>query len=277
MAEPVADAADIRPAARRRALGPGTVRRIQLTLFTIVLLVVWEAIVRAFKVPDYLVPPPSAVAVALYRGLSSGLFFGHFAVTLYETVSGFALAAAAGIVVGTLIAQSRLMEQFVYPYIVALQSLPKIAIAPLIIVWLGYGFTSKIVVAATVAFFPVLVNVIVGLKSVDQDRIDLMRSLKASRWQQLKLVQLPNALPFIFAGLDVAAIFSLLGAIVAEFVGSQEGLGNLILIFNQSLDIASVFACLVVLGLMGTCLHLVIQHLQKRMIFWSATDDVLRI
>ncbi len=248
--------------------------RLQLLAFTIFLLVVWEAIVRVFGVPSYLLPAPSGVAVALYDGLSSGLFVVNFLITLMEAVVGFLIAACVGIIVGTLVATFRIVERLVYPYIVALQSLPKIAIAPLIIVWLGYGFSSKIVVSATLAFFPVLVNVIVGLKSAEEDKLDLMRSLNASRWQQLRLVQFPNALPFIFAGLDIAVIFSVLGAIVAEFVGSQAGLGNLILRYNHNLDIASVFACLILLGAMGMSLHLSVQQLQKRMIFWSPSGDL---
>lgn len=249
--------------------------RFQLVSFTILLIVFWEGVVRLFEVPGYILPPPSAVAVSLYTGIASGTLVTNFLITLMEAGAGFLVAATAGIIVGTLIAEFRILERLVYPYIVALQSLPKIAIAPLIIVWLGYGYSSKIVVSATLAFFPILVNVIVGLKSVDEDKLDLMRSLTASRWQQLRMVKFPNALPVIFAGLDIGVVFSVLGAIVAEFVGSQAGLGKLILSYNYDLDIASVFACLILLGLMGTGLHLCIQKIQKRMIFWSTSDEVL--
>lgn len=251
--------------------------RLQIVAFTIGILLVWQIVNEVFEVPGYLLPTPSAIAVALYSGLADGLFIRSAYVTVIEAVAGFLIAACAGIVLGTLIAQFKVVERLVYPYIVALQSLPKVAIAPLVIVWFGYGFSSKIVVSATIAFFPVLVNVIVGLKSADEDKLDLMRSLNASRWQTLRLVQFPTALPFIFAGLDVAAIFSVLGAIVAEFVGSQAGLGNLLLMFNANLDISSVFACLILLGTMGTCLHWTIQQLRKRMVFWSRDDEVRNI
>ena len=153
--------------------------------------------------------------------------------------------------------------------------MPKIAIAPLIVVWFGFDTSSKVVIAATVAFFPVLVNVIVGLKTIDAGKLELMRSLNASRWQTFRLVQFPNALPFVFAGLDIAIVFSVLGAIVGEFVGAQRGLGNLILQFNVSLDIAGVFAVLVMLSVMGVALHLVMQAIQKRVIFWAEPDDVI--
>jgi NitT/TauT family transport system permease protein len=251
--------------------------RLQILAFTILILLVWQWVNEILKVPPYLVPKPSAIAASLYAGLADGLFIRSAYITLIEAIAGFLIAAFAGIVLGTAIAQFSVIERLVYPYVVALQSLPKVAIAPLVIVWFGYGFSSKIVVSATIAFFPVLVNVIVGLKSADEDKLDLMRSLNASRWQTLRLVQFPTALPFIFAGLDVAAIFSVLGAIVAEFVGSQAGLGNLLLLFNANLDISSVFACLILLGVMGTCLHWVIQQIRKRMVFWSRDDEIRRI
>ena len=246
-----------------------------IPLVFVVFVLGWEWIVRAFKVQAFIVPPPSAIWRALVGGLSSRLFLDHFWVTLYETLLGFLIAAFAGIVLGAVIAQFRVVEKTFYPYLVALQTLPKIAIAPLIIVWFGFGISSKIVIAAMVAFFPVLVNVIVGLKTIDQSKLDLMRSLNASRWQTFRMVKFPNALPFVFAGLDIAIVFSVLGAIVGEFVGAQKGLGNLILQYNFALDIAGVFAVLILLSVLGVALHLVMQFVQKRLIFWSEPEQVI--
>jgi NitT/TauT family transport system permease protein len=235
----------------------------------------WEWVVRAWGVPAYLVPAPSTVGGALARGVRSGLYLSNFWVTLSEALLGFIIAGIVGIMLGAVIAQFRVVEQTFYPYLVAMQTLPKIAIAPLIIVWFGFGMSSKIIVAATVAFFPVLVNVIVGLKTIDAAKLDLMRSLRASRWQTFRLVTFPNALPFVFAGLDIAIVFSILGAIVGEFVGAQSGLGNLILQFNFALDIAGVFAVLILLSVMGVTLHLVMQAVQKRVIFWAEPDEII--
>jgi NitT/TauT family transport system permease protein len=235
----------------------------------------WEWVVRAWNIPEFLVPAPSTVASALARGIRSGLYIANFWVTLCEALLGFVIAAVAGTMMGAVIAQFRVMEQTFYPYLVALQTLPKIAIAPLIIVWFGFGISSKVIIAATVAFFPVLVNVIVGLKTIDPAKLDLMRSLRASRWQTFRLVTFPNALPFVFAGLDIAVVFSVLGAIVGEFVGAQKGLGNLILQFNFSLDIAGVFAVLILLSAMGVALHLIMQAVQKHVIFWAEPDETI--
>lgn len=246
-----------------------------IPLVFVVFVGAWEWVVRAWSIPAFLVPAPSMVASALSRGVRSGLYLSNFWATLYEALMGFAIAAVSGIMLGAVIAQFRLIERTFYPYLVALQTLPKIAIAPLVIVWFGFGLSSKVVIAATVAFFPVLVNVIVGLKTIDPAKLDLMRSLRASRWQTFRLVTFPNALPFVFAGLDIAIVFSVLGAIVGEFVGAQQGLGNLILQFNVALDIAGVFAVLILLSVMGVALHLIMQAVQKHVIFWAEPDEII--
>jgi NitT/TauT family transport system permease protein len=246
-----------------------------IPLVFVVFVALWEWVVRWFEVPAFIAPAPSAVLASLTGGLRSRLYLEHFGVTLYETLLGFLIAAVSGIVLGAVIAQFRLVEQTVYPYLVSLQTLPKIAIAPLIIVWFGFGISSKVIIAAMIGFFPVLVNVIVGLKTVDQSKLDLMRSLDATRWQTFRMVKFPNALPFVFAGLDIAIVFSVLGAIVGEFVGAQRGLGNLILQFNFNLDIAGVFAVMILLSVLGVTLHLLMQAIQRRVIFWAEPDQVI--
>jgi NitT/TauT family transport system permease protein len=235
----------------------------------------WEWGVHQWNVPAFIAPAPSAVARSLAAGIRSGVYLDHFWVTLGEALAGFVIAAVTGIAVGAGIAQFRVVERTVYPYLVALQTLPKIAIAPLIIVWAGFGLSSKVIIAALVSFFPVLVNVIVGLKTIDQGKLELMRSLRASRWQTFRLVTFPNALPFVFAGLDIAVVFSVLGAIVGEFVGAQRGLGNLILQFNVTLDIAGVFAVLILLAVLGIALHLAMQAVERRVIFWAQPEEVI--
>ena len=242
--------------------------------FLVVLLVVWEGSVDFFGIPDYILPPPTKIGISLFFGIKSGLFIHHFLVTAFQALSGFVVAAVLGIGIGALVAQFWIVEKTVYPYLVALQTLPKIAIAPLIIIWAGYGIQSKVVIAALVSFFPVLVNTIVGLKTCDQGKLDLMRALRATRWETFRMVKLPNALPFVFAGLNIALIFSILGSIVGEFVGSKAGLGNLILEANFQFNIAQVFAILVILGVFGVSLNLIIQAFQRRLVFWSRGADL---
>jgi NitT/TauT family transport system permease protein len=236
----------------------------------LLLLIIWELAVHALDIPDFILPPPSAIGVALYYGLTSGLFVKHFLVTAYETLAGFLIAAVLGISLGAVVAQFRLVERTIYPWLVALQTLPKIAIAPLIIIWAGYGIQSKIVIVTLVALFPVLVNTIIGLKTCDQGKLDLMRALDATSWETFRLVQLPNALPFVFAGLNVAVVLAILGSIVGEFVGSKAGLGNLILESNFQFNVAQVFAVLVLLGLFGVMLSAIVRMVQRRLLFWTA-------
>jgi NitT/TauT family transport system permease protein len=234
-----------------------------------VLVGAWEASIRFFAVPDYIVPAPSAIARSLAAGLSSGLFLYNFYVTAFETIIGFLLAAVVGMAIGAVVAQFRFVEKVVYPWLVALQTLPKIAIAPLIIIWAGYGISSKIIIVALVAIFPVLVNTIMGLKSCDQGKIDLMTSLGAGRWETFRAVRFPNALPFIFAGLNVAIVLAILGAILGEFVGSKSGLGNLILEANFQFDVTRIFAVLVLLGVFGVVMSQLMRVAQDRLLFWN--------
>ena len=205
----------------------------------------------------------------MVSGFASGYFVDHLLATLEEVVFGFALAAIAAFAIGTLISQIRLLEIVIYPYIVAFQTLPKVALAPLILIWVGLGIEGKVIVAATISFFPMLVNTIAGMKFAPQNEIDLMRSLSANRWKIFRYVQLPEALPFIFAGLNIGLVLSVLGAIVGEFVGAKVGLGYLILQMNFNLDVTGMFAVLVVLGLMGVALNTVSQYLRRKIVFWQ--------
>lgn len=231
---------------------------------------VWEAIIRFFEIPIYIMPAPSNIALAL---VNTG-YLDNALYTLGEAMLGFLLAALFGIVLGGLIAQFPLAEKTLYPYLIAIQTTPKVAVAPLFIMWFGFGMTSKVIIAATIAFFPILVNVISGLRSTDPARLELMRSLRATRWQIFTMVRLPGALPMIFAGLNIAIIFSILGAIVGEFLGSRKGLGNAIMQMNVNLDTAGVFATLFVLSAIGVCLHVLMSFLQRKALFWADSSRI---
>lgn len=235
-------------------------------------LLVWEVIVRAFSIPAFILPPPSNIFLALYRGFASALYFSHIAITLTETFLGFALGSVLAFSLGVAVALSRRVEYFLYPFIVMFQAMPKVALAPLVIIWFGLGITSKIVAAALVAFFPLMVNTIAGLRSADEDRVNLMRSLAASRWQIFWMLQLPNAMPYIFAGLEIAMIFALIGAIVGEFVGATAGLGMLIQSMNFTMDVAGQFSILLILSALGLTLSGLIAVIRRRVLFWDPSQ-----
>ena len=248
-------------------------RNVVLTVVLFVLSIgAWEGIVRGFAIPSFILPPPSEVGVALYRGFASGVYLQHLGYTMLETLLGFVVGSLLGFFLGTAVAMNRYVEFFLYPYIVMFQSLPKVALAPLIVVWFGLGLTSKVINAALVAFFPLLVNTMVGLKSADEDRVSLMRSLAASDQQIFWMLRLPNALPFVMAGLDVAMIFALIGAIVAEFVGAQRGLGMLIQSMNFNMDVSGQFSLLLVLSVVGLILNRCIGLIRRRVMFWDPSE-----
>lgn len=242
----------------------------------------WEAGVRAFRVPAYILPPPSAIAVALYRGLATGLFardgyWLHAGVTLTETLLGFFIGSAVGLLLGMAISQVRLLEVTLRPYIVAFQSLPKVAVAPVIVLWFGFGMTSKVVIVCLLTFFPLLVTSMAGFKAVDRERIDMLRSLAATPWQIFRKVKLPSALPFIFAGLDMASVFAVVGAIVGEFVGAQRGLGMQILALNSAMDVAGTFSVFVLLAAMGVAMYLTLQRIKRTVLFWAPSESQVRV
>lgn len=237
------------------------------------ILAVWEWAVIFFQMPAYILPAPSKIFFAFMNGITSNLYIGHIGVTLGETLLGFMLGCALAFMLGTIVALSRSVEYYLYPIIVMFQAMPKVALAPLIIVWCGLGLTSKVVSAALVAFFPLMVNTIVGLRSADEDRINLMRSLSASRWQIFTMLQLPNAMPYIFAGLEIAMIFALIGAIVAELVGAEKGLGMLIQSMNFTMDVAGQFSVLLILSVLGLILNGAVTLVRRRVLFWDNSRD----
>lgn len=229
----------------------------------------WEVIIRLTGVSAYIFPAPSEVLGALYYDLRNPDYWLSVAVTLAEILLGFAAGSLLGIGLGTALALSAVLDRILYPYIVAFQSIPKVAVAPLMVVWFGFGMTSKFLIVALTAMFPVLVNTFAGLRSTDADRRDLLRGLCATRRQSLRYLQFPHAMPYIFAGLNTAIVFAVIGAIVGEFVGARQGLGVVILQANFALDLASVFSSLIVLGAIGVVLNAAVRAIEHRVCFWS--------
>jgi NitT/TauT family transport system permease protein len=247
--------------------------RAQSLLLAAAVLLVWEGACRWFDISSLVLPAPLSIAQKLYTMFASGTIWPHLWATLVEIVSGFVFGVAAGLILGAMISLIPVIERLVYPYLVALQTLPKVAIAPLFIIWFGYGLTSKIVITALVCFFPILVSVIAGFHATDRDQLDMMKAFGATKWQTLVRLRVPSALVLIFAGLEIAAVLAVIGAIVGEFVGAQVGLGYLITALNFSLDVAGVFAVLIVLSVIGLAMHGVTRFAARRYIFWIRRND----
>ncbi|MFM9925432.1 ABC transporter permease [Variovorax sp. H27-G14] len=270
----VSDRSAQRPSNFKRALRSNKTASLLLLL---VLLAAWEGGTRFFNVPKFLIPPFSDVVVALWRGLATGfmakdgLWF-HTAITLAEILLGFFIGSGIGLALGVAISQMERVEAVLQPYVAAFQSLPKVAVAPIIVMWLGFGISSKVAIVCMLTFFPVLVTSIAGFKAIDTDRIDLLRSLSATPWQIFRKAKFPSALPYIFAGLDMAAAFAVVGAIVGEFVGAQAGLGVLILQMDAQMDTGGSFSVFIVLSVIGIALTSLLRAVQRRVLSWMPVE-----
>jgi len=235
----------------------------------VVLIVLWDAAISFFKVPNFILPRPQAVLQALDRGYVQGLFWPHFLFTLQSMVAGYLLGCSLAFALGCLFAESRTVERTLFPFVVALQSMPKVALAPLIIVWFGFGIESKIVMVALVCFFPMFINTAVGLKQTPPALLDLMSAFSASRWNVLLRIKIPSAAGHIFAGLQIAIVLGLIGAVVAEFVSSTKGLGHLINASAVNLETNVMFAALVSLAALGVAGSMVVRFLHAKIVFWD--------
>lgn len=232
-------------------------------------LILWEVAVRVMNVPSYVVPSPGDIGAALYRGLASGLYGHHLWFTVYATLTGFLLGSAVGILLGAVIASIRYAELLIYPYVIMFQSMPKVALAPLFTLWFGLGITSKIVSSSILCFFPLMVNTIAGLRSADEDRISLMKSMGATEFQIFRYLRFPSALPFIMAGLELSVVLALIGTIVAEFVGARAGLGTLIQIQSANMDGPGQFSVLILLSAIGLVMNFAVRKVKKWVLFWD--------
>ena len=252
---------------------PSRAHLLQSIAVAVAVIAFWEGVCRLFAVSPIVLPAPSSILFRLYALVTSGMIWPHLWATLVEVLSGFVLGCAAGLIIGAMISLIPVFERLVYPYLVALQTLPKVAIAPLFIIWFGYGLTSKIVITALVCFFPVLVSVIAGFHSTDKDQLDMMKAFGATKLQTLMRLRIPSALVLIFAGLEIAAVLAVIGAIVGEFVGAQVGLGYLVVTLNFSMDVSGVFAVLIILSAIGLVMHGLMRYAARRYIFWIRRSD----
>jgi NitT/TauT family transport system permease protein len=233
-----------------------------------ILLGFWELASALGMVDPLILPPPSEIGPALVDLVQQGFFWEATWVTVQETLLGFALGVAGAWVLGTAIGLSRVTRLAIYPLVVAFQITPRIALAPLFIAWLGFGMSGKVMMAATLCFFPVLINVIVGIDGVDDDARKVLRSYGASRWDTYRKLTMPSSLPVILAGVKTAVTLALIGAIVGEFVGGSEGLGVVLKDFYFQLEVASGFAIIIALAVIGLAVYGAVELVERRLVFW---------
>ena len=249
---------------------------VSIIVLGVAMLALWWLIAELEYVSRILLPGPAETFEELWdttKNIASG---GHIAVALWittqEVILGFLAAAITGFVLGVVVGETRLGEKAVMPYLVALNALPKVAFAPVFVAWFGFGINSKIVMALFIAFFPMIVSTAAGLYAVSADSLMLFQSMEASKWQTLRKLKLPSALPFIFAGLKTAAVFAVVGAVVGEYLGGGKGLGELIRLSAQTLRIDRVFAMIFYLGIIGLILYGFVAWAERKLLFWQKSE-----
>lgn len=256
------------PSARRRASAFLIWELALLPLAVFFFVVIWDVIVRLGKYPQFLLPTPQRVYERFIQVLSNGILLKHLLVTLQEVGGGLALGLSVAVIVGYTLAKSRTLERLLSPYIVASQAVPIVALAPLLVIWFGAGSLSKVIVCALTLFFPVLINTIVGIRNVDRDLVDLMRSLQSTRWQLFYYLELPASLPVLFGGLKVGVTLSVIGAVVGEFVGADRGLGFLVNLARGLFDTPLMFVALFTLMIVALVLYGLVSLLERWLLGW---------
>jgi len=229
---------------------------------------VWEIYVRALKISPFILPPPSQVWFALLDLLREPSTFRHTRITVEETLGGFAFAVLFGVGLGTLLGKIAWLERALNPLIVASQVVPKVALIPLFILWFGFGATSKVVIAAVLASFPILTNTVLGVKSVERGHHDVMDSLNAGGWARFRMLELPSSLPYILTGMEVGIVLATIGAVVGEYLGGSDGLGSLAVSTLNALQVDTLFAVILLLTIIGLALYLIITALRRLIVPW---------
>jgi NitT/TauT family transport system permease protein len=243
----------------------------------VAMIVLWKLVIAIFDVSPFVLPQPEDVLTGVKELVKSDGFWTDVRVTLTETLVGFAIALVLGLGLGIVLGRVAWLEQAARPVIVASQVVPKVALIPLFIIWFGFGMTSKIIIVALLSFFPILLNVILGVRSVDTGHSDVMRSLNASRWQTFRRLEYPSTLPYVLAGMEVGIVFAVVGAVVGEYLGGDQGLGYRIVTSLNNLEAETLFAVIFVLTLFGFLLYLAVVALKRFLIPWhDSTIDSTR-
>ena len=229
-------------------------------------LLAWEIIVHQFSIEHWILPSPTAIVQALWE--ARALLWDHTFVTIIEAILGLGFAVGIGILLAILIEWSPLLKKIIYPFLVISQTIPTIALAPLLVIWFGYGITAKIVIIALVCFFPVTISLVDGFRLVDKEGIRLLQAMGASKWQLFRILKIPASLPTFFSGLRIAGTYSILGAVISEWFGANKGLGILLMRSAKSYLTARVFATILIISILSLLVFLIIEGLARLLLPW---------
>ncbi|GBF77838.1 hypothetical protein PA598K_06414 [Paenibacillus sp. 598K] len=238
-------------------------------VFALGFIALWELAVRLFELPVYLLPAPSAIV-----GVIDGTLGGHMMVTLTEALVGFVLANILGFATAVIFVHSKPIEKGAFPLAIALKTTPLVALAPLLVVWMGTGYTSKVVASMLICFFPILVNSVKGLKAIEHEAWELFSTYKGTRWEIFWKLRLPTSLPYVLSALKISSSLAIVGAIVGEFVGANKGLGYVVLVSSYHMDTPNMFSAIIASAVCGLLLFWTISLIEKKVIFWQRVDEV---
>lgn len=234
-----------------------------------IFLATWQALVWLLHLPAFILPSPLQVSARFVRAISDGSLLRHTTATLFEILCGLISGVVFATLLGYFLSRSTFMENVLQPFLVASQAVPTVAIAPLLVIWFGPGVFSKVLICSLIVFFPVLVNTVVGLRNVPENLRDLMRSLRANRWQTFRLLEFPAALPVLLGGLRIGATLSVIGAVVGELVGANRGLGFLINVGRGQYDTSLVFVGVFTLIILALVLYSAVLAMERRFLRWQ--------
>jgi NitT/TauT family transport system permease protein len=248
---------------------------ISTPVLLLVIFVAWKLYTTFSDISEFVIPTPEAAWASLVDLVRDPETWAlHVWITLFETIAGFLIAVVTGVAIGAVLGRIVWLELALRPIIVALQVVPKVALIPIFVILFGFGVTSKVIIAAILAFFPIMLNVMLGVRSVDPGHREVMRSLDAGRWQTFRHLDFHSILPYVFAGMEVGIVFALIGAIVGEYLGANEGLGNLVVVSLNDLDAPRLFAVIILLAALGSVLYFAVSGVKRLMIPWH--ESVVR-
>ena len=262
------------PAGQKRSASQALLPWITTPLLLALLIGIWHFYVTSTNLSAFILPAPAKVWDAWLDMLGSPRAWGHTWLTIYVTLSGFAWAVVIGVGLGVILGRARWLELTLNPFIVATQVIPKVALLPLFIVWFGFGITSKVIVAAVLAFFPILTNTVLGVKSVESGHRDVMMSLNATRWQVFRRLEVPSSLPYILTGMEIGIVLAIIGAIVGEYLGGNAGLGFMLVSKMNGFETDGLFAVIIQMTLIGFALYFAIGALRRLLIPWHQSIEI---
>jgi len=248
-------------------------RKIILPLAVLpIVLILWELYIRIFNVPNYLLPKPYDLLVSLITLFTSGGVWKHITVTLKEILVGSVIGAAIGLALGYIMAKVKLIEKMVMPFVIIVQTAPKISLAPLFILWMGLGIESKAALVILVVSFPIMINEVTAIRSIDKNAYDLMKVLKANRWQVFRHIELPYSMEMLLSGVKLALTQAMTGAVIGEMIGAKAGLGYLLTLGSETYDIKMILNAVILLSVMGLLFYLISEYIERKALYWKELD-----